>query len=120
MCQFVDVVDLLEFNVHQDLNAFGKTTAEMKDAIIHTQTQVEFVGKVWRLRSTNKGQNILFPNIVYLQYFFKFDLGYFFSQWKAIAVIKESAADQESAARVCDVVIKRCVSKTVNSCPSSH
>ena len=46
MCQFVDVVDLLEFNAHQDLNAFGKTTAEMKDAIIHTQTQVEFVGKV--------------------------------------------------------------------------
>ena len=46
MCQFVDVVDLLEFNAHQSTNAFGKTPKEIKNAIIHTQTQVEFVGKV--------------------------------------------------------------------------
>ena len=66
----IDVVDLLELNAHQDMNAFGKAPMDMKHAILHPQTQVEFVGKVWRLKSSNKGQNILFPNIVYLQYFF--------------------------------------------------
>ena len=46
MCLFVDVVDLLEFNALQDMNAFGKTPMDMKHAILHPQTQVEFVGKV--------------------------------------------------------------------------
>ena len=42
------MVDLPEFNALQDMNAFGKISAEMRNVIIHSQTHLEFVGKVFK------------------------------------------------------------------------